>query len=237
MMIKKLLLLPIAFILFIAAAYADDDSVEPDAGPDDKTHVVSAIGQKIADAYGFQSFDKVSEIQYTFNARLGDKTIKRSWVWNPKDNKVTYKENGETVTYNQNDLSSASEEIKDIDAKFINDQYWLIFPFHLVWDDGIRIEVEDQKLDLPLGSGSSTKISVIYPETGGYTPGDIYDLYLDDNSMITKWVYRKGGSDAPTRVSTWEDNMELGSITISLNRQDPDSDFRVWFTDVIVVSD
>ncbi len=105
-----------------------------------------------------------------------------------------------------------------------------------MWDEGIRIEVEDQQLDLPLGSGSSTKISVIYPDTGGYTPGDVYDLFLDDNYMITKWIYRRGGSDTPTRVSSWEDNTEFGPITISLNRPGSDDSFRVWFTDVEVTT-
>ena len=63
-----------------------------------------------------------------------------------------------------------------------------------MWDEGITIEVQDQTLDLPLGSSSTTVITVKYPDTGGYTPGDAYDLYLDENYMITMWIYRRGGS-------------------------------------------
>ena len=73
---------------------------------------------------------------------------------------------------------------------------------------------------------------VSYPAAGGYTPGDVYDLYLDDRHRLTQWVYRRGGAEKPTRISTWEDHREVGPLTISLNHQGEDENFRVWFTNV-----
>lgn len=201
--------------------------------------VKSETAEKIAQAYGIDGFDKVHELQYTFNAKLGDKTVKRSWIWHPKANKVTLVSVGDeekNVSYDRQDLDKATGSLKEIDSWFINDQYWLVFPFHLVWDEGVKIEVGGQSENLPIGTGLTTKVVVTYPDTGGYTPGDVYELYIDDSYMIIEWVYRKGGSPEPTRMSTWEDNQKLGPITISLDHNGPDG-FRVWFTDVVVSTD
>jgi len=210
------------------------------AQSEDMTQNNSVIGQKIARTYGIEHFDEVLELKYTFNAKIGEKTISRSWVWVPKDNQVTYIEDDGTtkaLTYNRENISDKSDSIKEVDSKFINDQYWLLFPFHLVWDEGIRIEVEDEQMNLPIGSGITTKVRVIYPDTGGYTPGDIYELFIDDNYMILEWIYRRGGSETPTRISTWQDNTQFGPITISLNHLGPDENFRIWFTDIEVKTD
>jgi len=200
----------------------------------------SDIAEKIAQAYGIEVFDKIQKLKFTFNARVGENEIKRSWVWLPKDGQVTYRESGdtkETVSYNRHNIADESDSIKEIDSKFINDQYWLLFPFHLVWDEGIKINVESEKVKLPIGDGMVTKVSVIYPDEGGYTPGDVYELYLDDNYMILEWIYRRGGAEEPTRITTWEDNTQIGPIIISENHLGPDKNFRVWFTDIEVKTD
>ena len=59
----------------------------------DSNYVVSAIGQKVAEAYGIDGFNQITELKYTFNVQIDDKMIIRSWVWMPKDNKVTYLRN------------------------------------------------------------------------------------------------------------------------------------------------
>jgi hypothetical protein len=45
-------------------------------------------------------------------------------------------------------------------------------------------------------------------------------------------VYRRAGSEKPTRISTWDDYRKVGPLTLSLNRQGEDQNFRVWFTNV-----
>lgn len=221
---KRLWIITAALILFSLPSQSENT-----------TQNNSAIGHKIAQAYGIEHFDDILELEYTFNAKIGEKIISRSWVWVPKDNKVTYIEDDGTkdsITYNRKNISDQSSSIQEVDAKFINDQYWLLFPFHLAWDEGIRIDVEEEKVNLPLGTGMTTKVRVTYPDTGGYTPGDVYELYLDENYMLLEWIYRRGGSETPTRISTWEDNTKFGPFTISLNHLGPDGDFRVWFTNV-----
>ena len=222
--------LSIAFALLIIFGYSAQSQ------DDNQKEAVYTIGNTIADAYGFKEFDTITELQYTFNAKLGDKTVKRSWIWHPQDNKVTLVSVGDevkNVSYVTSDVAKDADSLKEVDSWFINDQYWLVFPFHLVWDEGIKIDVAGQAENLPIGSGMTTKVIVTYPDTGGYTPGDVYELYVNDDNMIVEWVYRRGGSKEPTRMSTWEDNTQLGPITISLDHNGPDG-FRVWFTDVIV---
>jgi hypothetical protein len=57
-------------------------------------------------------------------------------------------------------------------------------------------------------------------------------MYVDDNHLLVEWVYRQGGSEMPTRISTWEKNQKVGPILISMEHQGKDENFRVWFTDV-----
>ena len=45
---------------------------------------------RLADAYGIKNFDQVEELRYTFNVKIGDKVISRSWSWEPKTDRVTF---------------------------------------------------------------------------------------------------------------------------------------------------
>src|SRR3990167_3853838 len=104
-----------------------------------------AIGEKIAQAYGVSGFGEIEEIKFTFNVKKGETAASRSWVWLPKEDKVTYLGDGKTdkpVAYDRKDISApGSETLREIDAHFINDQYWLLFPLHLVWDSGMKVEL------------------------------------------------------------------------------------------------
>ena len=85
-----------------------------------------------------------------------------------------------------------------------------------------------------MDEGSATRLIVTYPPTGGYTPGDVYELFVDKDHKVTHWIYRRGGSPKPTRITTWEDNKQLGPLTVSMNHTGSDGKFRLYFTDVAV---
>lgn len=68
-----------------------------------------------------------------------------------------------------------------------------------------------------------------YPAEGGYTPGDAYDLYLGGEGLIVQWVFRKGGGPEG-RAMTWENNVDLGPITVCTDHTNADKSFRLWFT-------
>ena len=194
------------------------------------------VRQQIARAYGSNSFYQIEVIEYTFNVKIGDKYIQRSWVWWPRVEKVEFISGSgqESMQYNRRELAqNPPQNVKQIDAWFINDNYWLLFPIHLAWDQQAAVEDTGDR-ELPMGQGSAKCVVVSYPKTGGYTAGDIYELFVDENHMLTQWVYRRGGSPTPTRITSWEDHRRLGPLTISLNHRGDDGKFRVWFTNVAI---
>ena len=199
-----------------------------------QTVYAGALHETVADAYGIHSFAYVEQIRYTFNVKIGEKYITRSWIWHPNADRVTFMENGKPFTYNRSTLNqNPSEKLKKVDARFINDQYWLLFPFHLVWDDKAKIE-DTGTHKLPMGDGNGRRLVVTYPPVGGYTPGDVYELFIDESHKISHWIYRRGGSTKPTRITTWEDHRTVGPLSVSFNHNGSDGKFRLWFSDVAV---
>jgi hypothetical protein len=151
---------------------------------------------------------------------------------------VTFKgtpEQGGTVVYERAVLAGQpGEQIKKVDPWFVNDNYWLIFPLRLYWDQSATVVEDEAPVNVPIGSGKARRLVVTYPKTEGYTPGDVYELFIDNSGRISQWIYRKGGDPKPTRVTTWEDYRREGPLTLSLDHNSPDGSFRVWFTDVAV---
>lgn len=203
------------------------------AGPDRQTSAMT-IRQRIGNSYGVAYFSQVEQIQYTFNIKVGENQISRFWIWEPKINRVTFKgiDYQESVTYYRHEIEkTASSALKKVDAWFINDNYWLLFPFHIVWDTDAKVEDVGRR-KLPIGSGRAACVLVSYPATEGYTPGDVYEVYLADDYRLQQWSYRRSGSDKPVTITTWDNYRQVGPLAVALNHQGEDENFRVWFTGV-----
>ena len=216
----------IAFVLGITAACS---GVGNRAGEAD-------VRQKVAAAYGIQNFGQIEQLSYTFNVQAGDKHVSRSWIWQPKTDEVTFTAGGsaQPITYGRKKISAAApDNLKKIDGMFVNDNYWLLFPIHMAWDTQAKVEDAGRK-DLPIGGGTARCLIVSYPPEGGYTPGDVYELFLDDSYRIKQWIYRKGGSTAPTNVATWDDYRQVGPLLLALNHQWANKNVRIWFSKVAV---
>jgi len=199
---------------------------------------VASPREELADAYGLKHFDQVEELRYTFNVQLPDRVISRAWSWEPKQDRVTFRgtaEQGGSVVYERSALAGQpSEQIKKVDPWFVNDNYWLLFPLRLSWDQSASVTADEAPAALPIGTGSARRVVVRYPPNEGYTPGDVYELFIGASDRIVQWIYRKGGDPKPTRIATWEDYRRVGPLTLSLDHRGPDGVFRVWFTDVAV---
>src|SRR6202521_4635953 len=120
------------------------------------------IAEQIAKTYGLDSFGQIEEIRYTFNLQFPGVNVSRSWVWQPKTDQVSYEgkdKDGKPVkaTYVRSQLNSQPANVKDdIEPAFVNDQYWLVFPFHAYWDSSA--DVQDLGVQkLPLGKGSARR--------------------------------------------------------------------------------
>jgi len=182
-----------------------------------------SISEQIAKTYGLDSFSQIEQIRYTFNAE-GALKVSRTWVWEPKADQVSYEGkdkagNPVKLTYRRSQVSSQAAVVKDeIDPAFINDQYWLLFPFHLSWDSSAKIE-DTGMHQLPMGRGSARRVVVTYPSEGGYTPGDTWELFVGADSRIQAWVYHRAGSAKPTGFWSWENHKKAGPLLVSLDHR------------------
>jgi hypothetical protein len=182
--------------------------------------------EKIAKAYGIENFKNVRQISYTFNVEINGNEIHRRWTWYPKTDDVEFVDL--QIKYPRDFIPV---ELKDTDHNFINDNYWLLFPFHLVWDKDIEFEETGEKQLSPVKNEKLNRLIVKYVNNKGYTPNDIYELYYDDDYIIKEWVYRKRGSYTNKRAATWESNNNHNGIIISENHLGKNN-FRLWFTDI-----
>ena len=200
----------------------------------DKESRAMAVRQRIGQSYGLQYFNQIEQVQYTYNVKKGDTHTRRFWIWEPKLDRVTFDalDYTDPITYYRKDLqTNPSHMLKSIDAWFINDNHWFLFPFHVAMDTRTTVEDVGRK-KLPMGDGEADCVVVTYPTQGGDTPGDVYELFLDDNFKLTQWIYRRRGSEIPTRIASWEDHRYLGPLVFSLNHRGADDNFRIWFTQV-----
>ncbi len=191
------------------------------------------LAKTIAENYGINSWAQVNSINFTFNVKAKDKEAERKWRWEPKSGIVKYSGKDTTISYDRKKLDPKNTFLTGIDSKFINDSYWLLFPFHLVWDS--NVDIKDQGLmEFPISHKKGKSIIVRYMNNVGYTPNDVFILFLDKNYMIKEWIYRPGGSSEKERIYTWEGNMKFDGITISTEHFGPDKKTKVWFTGIKV---
>ncbi|HYK76563.1 MAG TPA: hypothetical protein VEV16_06275 [Daejeonella sp.] len=191
-----------------------------------------SLEQKVAEAYGIEHFKNIKHLAFTFRVKKDTAEHSRHWNWDIANQTVSLTSDKENITYRRDTIKS--EQMKSVDQKFINDQYWLLFPFHLIWDKGMSMEYKD-KVSSPIRHQESKLLTVQFDKNVGYTPGDAYDLYVDPNKhLITEWSYRAGGASTPTITTTWEDIKEFKGLKIAENHLSADNNFRVWFTDIKV---
>ena len=200
------------------------------------------ILEKLAKTYGLDSWDQVEAVRYTFNVDIPALKASRSWTWEPKTNQVTFEgkdKDGKPVkvTYKRTELNGQPDNVKnEIDPGFINDNYWFLLPFHVYWDTSATTTDKGMQ-KLPIGAGSADLVSVKYPNEGGYTPGDTWDLYIGKDNSIQAMVYHRGGPKKPSEVTaTWTGYKKAGPLLVSTeHRGSADGGpLHIFFTNVAV---
>lgn len=206
------------------------DETETNEVEDLESSIEQPITSEIAYANGFKNFDEVNKIAFTFNVKVND-TVRstRSWKWNPQEDLVELTENGTTFSYTQ-DEDLTAEEV-EVDKKFINDKYWLLFPYELMWSD---FDFDQNRSAVaPISQEKMHELTVKYSDSSGYTPGDTYYVYFDESDrMIREWTYESAGGR--TLSTTWEDYETFNGITISKMHKSADGSFQLYFTDIAV---
>ncbi|MCT8338581.1 hypothetical protein MG296_00815 [Flavobacteriaceae bacterium TK19130] len=229
------LLLPFIFILSLASCKENKDTdVVQDAVEEVSETVADARtpAEKIAMANGIEAWDDVTSLRFTFNVDRGENHYERSWIWYPKQNEVIKKVEGDEndIRYNRNDIDST---LTDTDAAFINDSYWLLAPYKLKWDEGVQFS-KPKKTEAPISKDQLWKITATYGDEGGYTPGDAYDFFYDDDYRIREWVYRKANADEPSMMTTWEGYKTMKGLILSTSHKNEDGNFHLYFSDIAI---
>jgi hypothetical protein len=202
------------------------------------------IIEKVAKAYGLDSYDKIEAVRYTWNVDIpGLFKASHKWEWEPKTGKISFQSTDKdgkpvSVSYDSSQLNSQPDKVKnEVEPAFVNDNYWFIFPFHAYWDKSATITNEGTK-KLPIGVGSATLVSVKYPkEAGGFTPGDTWDLYVGKDDRVHAFVYHRGGNKPPLLVTaTWTGYKKAGPLLVSTeHRGNADGKpLHLWITDIAV---
>ena len=178
------------------------------------------IIEQIAKAYGLDSFGQLDAIRYTFNITFPGLKASRSWIWEPKADRVTFEGkdkagNPVKVTYVRSQLDSQPDNVKkEVDPGFTNDSYWMFFPFHAYWDTSASVEDKGMQ-KLPMGTGTARQVVVKYAG-GGYTPGDTWELFVGPDNRVKQMRFHHGGNVKPSLViATWAGYKKAGPLLVS----------------------
>ena len=184
----------------------------------------------VARAHGYEQWQDVNQLDFTFNIDRGEMHIERSFKWFPKQNRVVYISGTDTVDYVRSEVDSLSLRA---DQTFINDSFWLLAPLHLAWDQGTTISGPTQEA-APISGEMMNKLTLTYSDQGGYTPGDAYDLFYGDDKLLKEWIFRKGNQPEPSMITTWEAYQEVGGMMMATMHQDSTKALQLHFTNLKV---
>lgn len=189
------------------------------------------ILDKVANAHGYENWKDIASIKFTFNVDRDTSHFERTWLWETGSNDVTMMTRQDTINYNRKTVDST---MASTDGGFVNDKFWLLAPYQLVWDQNNFTYNHTEGVEAPISKTPMHKLTTVYANEGGYTPGDAYDYYFGDDYVIKEWVYRKENQEEPNMATTWEDYKELEGLKIGTMHKQPDTNFSLYFTGVEV---
>lgn len=217
---------PLFFLVFILVISCKSDKKTETAA---KEVEPKSILEKIANAHGYSHWNNVEEIAFTFNVDRDSSHFERSWVWQPRTNAVMHINGSDTLRYNRKKMDSVAFKTN---AGFINDRYWLLAPFNLVWDrDNFTHEHKEGEI-APISGKPMQKLTIVYGNEGGYTPGDAYDFFFEDNYLIREWVFRKANQSEPSMTTTWENYSDVNGFKFVKDHKKKEEVFNLYIDGV-----
>lgn len=225
---KKFLAVGIITLILIFSC-KEDKKIEIEKIETVKTEM--SIPEQIAEANGFTNWNKINTIKFTFNVDRGSSHFERTWSWAPKTNDVIFTTREDTISYTRSSIDSV---LAKTDAGFINDKFWLLAPYQLVWDQNGYSFEHTPLTTAPMSKESMQKLTIVYGNKGGYTPGDAYDFFFGDDFVIREWAFRKGNQEVPNMVTSWEGYQDFNGLNIATMHQRNDEDFKLYFTSIEV---
>lgn len=198
----------------------------PSFDPEKSDVIAVELADKVIKAHGGEeNWDNTHYISWNF---LGVRDL----IWDKYTGNVRIDFPGEKSTYliniNQDtgrvkigdrELTKADSLDKYIERGkqiWVNDSYWLVFPFKLK-DPGVQLQYAGQ--DSTENENLADVISLTF-EKVGFTPQNKYKAYIDpDSYLILQWDFYRNASDSvATFKNVWTDYQEYGDIMLSSGR-------------------
>ena len=218
-----------AFLILIIMTLITSCKNESSTGNSSELEELSTA-QQLAATAGIENWNSLQEIKFTFNVgRMGKTVMSRKWRWNLVTQDVQLIAKGDTVNYNRN--SKLDRNQIRADRAFINDTYWLLPEFKLVWDKGTSFTEKKSQI-APISKDTLDMIKVLYNGNGGYTPGDAYDIYYGTDHKFKEWAYRSKNDTAVTLATTFEEFKSVSGLRFATDHRSPDRMTRINFTDI-----
>ncbi len=220
-------LVPLLLVLALAACRQ---------APEKNTTAESQAPQRdlldsLAAAHGFDHWQDVREIRYTFNVDRDTTHFERSWVWEPGTNRVTRILGADTLSYLRAEVDST---LMQADGQFINDKYWFMAPYQWMWDRNSFTYEFSRQVPAPISGQPMDKLTIVYGQEGGYTPGDAYDFFIGKDSLVAEWIFRRGNQAEPNLVATWEEYQTKKGLKLASVHRNAEGNFKLYFTGIEV---
>ncbi|MEJ2163593.1 MAG: hypothetical protein P8X60_09880 [Robiginitalea sp.] len=189
------------------------------------------LPELLAYKHGFENWKDVQRIRFTFNIDRDTSHYERSWIWDVRENRVTRMSEADTISYLRSEVDST---LMRVDGSFINDKFWFLAPYQWVWDSGSFTHSYQEDALAPISGDSMPKLTIVYGNEGGYTPGDAYDFYLGRDSLVREWVFRRGNQPEPSVITTWEGYQKFQGLNLSTRHENAEGSLKFYFTGIAV---
>jgi len=197
-----------------------------------------ALAQRVAKASGSESWAKVSKLGFSWT--VAGRSLTRSYAWDVVAGTVTHfpapDERCELPVGGWAKPGDAPDaDHLNAHKGWVNDSFWAMAGLHLAWDAGLTFtDLGEQEVPQLPKLGKRRALSARYGETGGYTPGDLYVFYLDEQDLPVAWAFHKGGAEQPNLVATWEGFVTKAGLTLPSKFVLPSGKTLIEIKDLIV---
>ncbi len=224
--VKSILTL-LLFMLFLAGCSdtSKDSLTDPSLNEASGDQKAIDLAKKVIEASGGKkNWDKIPYVSFDHFGR-------RYWFWDKINNRYRVESeirnliaagslDGKETYMNFNNVivthPDSLAKFKDLAYQmWINDVYWLIFPFKLL-DPGVKLKYLG---NCQADSINATCIELTF-EKVGITPGNKYIAYINNESYdVIKWDYFENANDPkPTISNVWNEYSEYGKVRLSRGR-------------------
>ena len=184
------------------------------------------LAQKVIDASGgLENFERIPYISFNYFDR-------RYWFWDKINSRYRVEsesrnlriagklDGSETHLWLRGNMVTDPDTIdkySDFAYKaWVNDTYWLLFPFKLL-DKGVHLRYLDNCMTDSMTSSACIELTF---DSVGVTPDNKYIAYIDTlKNEIVRWDYFRNKNDSiPSLSNPWNDYRKYGNIIISGGR-------------------